>query len=95
MKTFHRHYFKVHLVVVEISQNVFTQFAEFSAKIKRIIQTCNLMCKRSRCYHRANKTQETDMIFKVIPIRGRSTVIIKFPEFVEYPFHLENTPMTP
>ena len=47
---------------IEFSDNIF---------VKNIIWTCNLLCKRSRCFHITNKTQETgNRIHKWIPVHA-------------------------
>ena len=53
--------------------NISPEFAEFTNRkfiIKRTIRTYNLLCKRTRWYHIANKTHATDMILKVILIHA-------------------------
>ena len=46
------------------------KFIEFSDKtlVKKIIRTCNLLCKRLRFYRRTNKANEVHRIFKFILI---------------------------
>ena len=62
------------LKTIDFSLNVFTEFAEFSDKkyciLKSIIQTCQLLCKRPKCYNIASKTQVTEGIFKLSPIHA-------------------------
>ena len=49
--------------LMKFSLNVFTEFSEFSDKmfVKRVIQTCSLLCKRPRCYHSARNSCFIDL----------------------------------
>ena len=59
------------LKAIDFSLNVFTEFSDKNYYIlKNTIQTCQLLCKRPKCYHIASKTQVTEGIFKLSPIHA-------------------------
>ena len=57
------------------------------------VRTCHLLCNRPGCYHSAGKTY----MWEMGPLNWPQFMLqwlIRFPEFAEFLFHLENTPLT-
>ena len=71
---------------IEVFPKCFPEFSEFSNKnichYSIGAQTCNLLCKRSGCYHNASKTGSRG-VFSIEPNSCFSDKFIRFPEFAE------------